>query len=225
MNAPRVLIPLAAGCEEMEAVILIDVLRRAGWTVVAAGLTAGPLKASRGVVITADTELDNVRDESFDLVLLPGGGPGTEALGSDPRVLNLCRDQVKAGRPVGAICAAARVLDLAGLLENKIYTCYPGVEARIRSGRRVDQPVVQDGLIHTSQGPGTAFAFALHLVTTLDSPEKGRAAGQGNDSCLIGGHDPPAVSPPEATSLFPPEGLTYRPGRVSRRALFDWRTL
>lgn len=169
---PRVLVPLAAGVEEMEAVILVDVLRRAGWTVRSAGLTPGPVTASRRVVLVPDVTLDTVSAAEVDLLLLPGGGPGTEALMNDERVLALARDLVAAGKPVAAICAAPRVLDRAGLLAGKRYTCFPGVESRIGSGLHVGGAVVTDGLVHTSQGPGTAFAFALHLVSTFDSSEK-----------------------------------------------------
>ena len=178
MNHPRVLIPLADGVEEMEAVILIDVLRRAGWTVVTAGLRAGPVAASRGVVLVPDAVWCGIVPAEFDLLALPGGGPGTEALMADERVLAAVRAFLASGRPVAAICAAARVLDRAGVLAGKSYTCYPGVEAKIGSGNRLPDPVVRDGLVHTSQGPGTAIAFALHLVAALDSPEKAEALGR-----------------------------------------------
>jgi protein deglycase len=179
---PRVLVPLATGVEEMEAVILIDVLRRAGWAVRSAGLMAGHVTASRRVVLVPDVALETVSAAELDLLVLPGGGPGTEVLMHDERVLALARGLAAAGKPVAAICAAPRVLDRAGLLAGKRYTCFPGVESRIGSGLHVGGAVVADGLIHTSQGPGTAFAFALHLVEVLDSPEK--AARLRQEMCL-----------------------------------------
>ena len=188
MHLPRVLIPLADGVEEMEAVILIDVLRRAGWSVVTAGIRAGPVTASRGVVLVPDALWCGIDPAGFDLLALPGGGPGTEALMADGRVVAAVRAFLESGRPVAAICAAARVLDRAGVLGGKSYTCYPGVEARIGSGTRLDFPVVRDGLVHTSQGPGTAIVFALHLVAALESPGKAEALGR---ELVLGG----AVTP------------------------------
>lgn len=153
----------------MEAVIVIDVLRRGGVEVTAAGLEPGPLVASRGVRLLPDLPLDEVEDpKGGDALVLPGGLPGTIALREDSRVRDLAREYaVSPGKLLAAICAAPMVLDAHGLLEGKTFTCHPSVADKIQSGTRVSDPVVEDGNLVTSQGPGTAIAFALKLVERL----------------------------------------------------------
>lgn len=165
------LVPLADGCEEMEAVILLDVFRRAGWTVQAAGLSPGPVRASRGVVLMPDLLLDEVDADGIDLLVLPGGAGGTRALAADPRIATLARALLARGGLVAAICAAPQVLYQAGLLENRRYTAYPGVlDAVAGPGFDPAARVVDDDDIVTSQGPGTAMEFALHLVGRFEPP-------------------------------------------------------
>ena len=164
---PRVLVPLAQGCEELEAVTVIDILRRAGVEVVTAGLTPGPVRASRGVVILPDTILDAVLGESFDMVVLPGGKEGAERLGDDTRVGGLLQRMAAEGRYVAAICAAPKVLAEAGLLEGRRATAFPGILDRMPGLTHSAEPVVRDGTIVTSRGPGTALDFALELVRLL----------------------------------------------------------
>ncbi|MCK9530929.1 MAG: DJ-1/PfpI family protein, partial [Gammaproteobacteria bacterium] len=115
----RVLVPLAPGCEELEAVTVIDLLRRAGIEVLSAGLEDGPVTASRGVVLVPDTTLDAALRQDFDMVVLPGGGPGSDRLNDDPRVVSLLKRMADAGRYTAAICAAPKVLATAGLLEGR----------------------------------------------------------------------------------------------------------
>lgn len=167
---PKVLVPLADGCEEMEAVILIDTLRRAHIEVVVAGLKPGPVKASRGVMLMPDTLLDRVPLADLDAIALPGGGGGTENLMNDERVLQAVRDLYARGKLVAAICAAPQVLQKAGVLDGKRMTCFPGVADRITRAQRVEERVVEDGRVITSQGPGTSFHFALSLVRALAGP-------------------------------------------------------
>ena len=171
---PRVLVPLAEGCEELEAVTVIDLLRRAGVEVAVAGLTEGPVRASRGVVLVPDTTLDALGDEPFDMIVLPGGGPGTKRLEQDERVLGRLRAHHASGRPVAAICAAPGVLAAAGLLQGRRATAYPGIlEAlRLPDTTLVGEPVVEDRGVITSRGPGTALDFALHLIQVLCGPER-----------------------------------------------------
>jgi 4-methyl-5(b-hydroxyethyl)-thiazole monophosphate biosynthesis len=165
----RALILLAPGCEELEAVTVIDVLRRAGVEVVAAGLKTGILQASRDVKLMPDLPLDECHDaKKFDMLILPGGLPGTEALREDLRVRDLVLHYMTAAdKKLAAICAAALVLDRHGLLEGRTFTCYPKFQEDIEAGSWQDQPVVVDGDLITSQGPGTAMAFALTLVEIL----------------------------------------------------------
>ncbi len=174
----RVLIPLADGVEEMEAVIAIDTLRRAGWEVTAAGLRPGPVKASRGVQLIPDAEWSGTDPSSFDVLVLPGGGEGAAALCQDARVIGAVKEFMAAGRLVGAICAAPLVLDAAGVLDGRKFTCYPGIESRIRSGARAEGRVVVDGNLVTSRAAGTSFEFALALIETRD-PAKAQSVADG----------------------------------------------
>ena len=165
----RVLVPLAEGSEELEAVTVIDLLRRAGIEVVSAGLETGAITASRGVVLIPDATLEEIFDQDFDMVVLPGGGPGAEHLGADGRLIALLQRMAAKGRITAAICAAPKVLAKAGILEGKQATSYPGALASIGGGGATlcDDPVVVDGTVITSRGPGTAMDFALQLIETL----------------------------------------------------------
>jgi len=165
----RALVPLAQGCEELEAVTIIDLFRRAGIETVVAGLSTGPVKASRGVVLAPDTTLDAVMDQEFDLIVLPGGLPGADHLDRDPRIRQLLIATLEKGGQAAAICAAPKVLANAGILDGKRATSYPGVLDKMNLPR-VDvelAPVVRDGKVVTSRGPGTAMDFALELIEGL----------------------------------------------------------
>lgn len=180
MAKARVLVPLAEGFEEIEAVTVIDLLRRAGIEVVTAGLGAGPVTGSHAITIQPDTDLDSVLDEPFDMIVLPGGMPGTTHLLGDARLLALLRLQADAGRQLAAICAAPSVLAKAGLLAGKRATSYPGfLTADNAPGTQVlADAVVRDGKVVTSRGPGTAMDFALALVERLlGTPVKNEVEG------------------------------------------------
>lgn len=172
-----VLIPLAQGCEELEAVTIIDLLRRAEINVVTAGLDENNIKASRGVVLVPDVELSNVSAQSFDMIILPGGLPGADFLNDDCRIHRLLCEMNEQRKWVAAICAAPKVLASAGLLENKKVTSYPGsLEDYDVSGMVItNASVVVDGHIVTSRGPGTAMDFALTLIELLCGEEKRKA--------------------------------------------------
>jgi 4-methyl-5(b-hydroxyethyl)-thiazole monophosphate biosynthesis len=165
----NVLVPLAQGCEEIEAVTIIDLLRRAGINVVTAGLDDQPVRASRGTRLLADTTLDDALQQDFDMVVLPGGQPGTDNLNKDPRISELLKKMANSGKFTAAICAAPSVLANAGLLNGKQATGYPGVLEKMQLSVVMvkDQAVVRDGLVLTSRGPGTAMDFALELIETL----------------------------------------------------------
>lgn len=170
----HVLVPLAPGCEELEAVTVIDLLRRAGIEVTSAGLEPGAVRASRGVVLLPDTSLDEALKREFDMVVLPGGGPGAEHLDKDPRIAALLERMADAGRYVAAICAAPKVLAHAGLLEGRRATSYPGFldKMNLPGVTYSEEAVVRDGKVITSRGPGTAIDFALTLVELLAGREK-----------------------------------------------------
>jgi len=167
-----VLIPLAHGCEELEAVTMIDLLRRAGITVTVAGLEAGPVTASRGVVLLPDTTLDAVLNQDFDMVVLPGGLGGAQRLEADQRIAVLLRQMTEQGRFVAAICAAPRVLAKAGLLRDREATAYPGILDDQPEIRLSSAAVVRDGTFITSRGPGTAMDFVLNLIEILRGREQ-----------------------------------------------------
>ncbi|HCA27503.1 MAG TPA: DJ-1 family protein [Betaproteobacteria bacterium] len=171
---PKVLVPIAQGCEEMEAVTVIDLLRRAGIEVVSAGLDMLPVKASQGVTLVPDTTLELALKDDFDMIVLPGGIPGTTHLKEDARIQHLVRQMDTAGKYVAAICAAPAVLAKAGVLQGKRATSYPGVldQMNLPDTAYLTTPVVKDGRIITSRGPGTAMDFALELVETLVGKEK-----------------------------------------------------
>ena len=173
----RVLVPLAEGCEELEAVTVIDLLRRAGVEVVTAGLGDGPVRASRGVVLLPDRTLDQVLGEEFDMIVLPGGLPGADHLDADPRIHTLLQRMAEQDRYTAAICAAPKVLLNAGLLDGHKATAYPGVidGQMTADAQLLSDAVVTDGRVVTSRGPGTAMDFALTLIEQLLGPGQRRA--------------------------------------------------
>lgn len=164
-----VLVPLADGCEELEAVTIIDILRRAGIDVVTAGLDDQLVRASHGVRIMPDTNLDEALTRDYDMVVLPGGLPGADNLNEDPRVKELLKKMANSERFTAAICAAPKVLANAGLLRGKKATAYPGSLDSVNHQAQLvsADAVVRDGKVITSRGPGTAMDFALALVEAL----------------------------------------------------------
>ena len=168
----KVLIPLAPGFEEIEAITVIDILRRAGVTVVVAGLQPGPIEAARRTRHLPDCTLDEVRAEDFDLVVLPGGQPGATHLCQDPRLRAILQTLHAQHRRLAAICAAPTVLAAAGLLTDRTVTCHPSVRSVVGAAARAlsDERVVVDGPVVTSQAAGTAMEFAFRLVELLCGP-------------------------------------------------------
>ena len=169
-----VLMPLAEGFEELEAVALIDVMRRGGIDVRIAYLEDelhdALVLGAHGIVLQADISLKNVISDDFDMMVLPGGWSGTYALAENARVIELLQE-FKAKKMVGAMCAAPYVLKKAGILGTN-YTCYPGAKEKIgHPGYRDDLKVVTDGNVMTSQGPGTAACFGLAIVDRLVGKE------------------------------------------------------
>ncbi|VAW79483.1 DJ-1/YajL/PfpI superfamily, includes chaperone protein YajL (former ThiJ), parkinsonism-associated protein DJ-1, peptidases PfpI, Hsp31 [hydrothermal vent metagenome] len=167
-----VLVPLAQGCEELEAVTIIDLMRRAGIDVVTAGLDDQPVKAARGTVLVPDTTLDKALERDYDMVVLPGGLPGADYLDDDPRIHALLKDMAASGRYTAAICAAPKVLAHSGLLDGRQATGYPGVLDDVGGIDYRTEAVVEDGTIITSRGPGTAMDFALTLIERLTGKAK-----------------------------------------------------
>ncbi len=162
-----VLVLFANGSEELEAITIVNILRRAGVNVTLAGLDAGPLRGSRQTVLLPDCTLDEVATQHFDMLVLPGGQPGTNNLKADARVLKLAQQMYRDGHYVCAICAAPSVLATAGLLDGKQATCFPGALDAFPLVDQQAQAVIEDGKLITSRGPGTAMDFALTLVEKL----------------------------------------------------------
>lgn len=168
---PTVLVPLAEGFEEIEAVTPIDLLRRAGVDVTIASLSEVREATGRsGLTLRADTTLSAVGATLFDAVFLPGG-PGVKHLRADPRVRDLVVRHAAAGRWLTAICAAPTVLHDAGLLAGRRYTAHFSVAAELPEILSAEK-VVRDGLLLTSRGAGTALDFGLSLVALLFSDAK-----------------------------------------------------
>ncbi len=170
----RVLVPLATGFEEIEAVSIIDVLRRADIDVVVVALDDTMLvQGANGIKIQADKSIKNISADELDMIVLPGGWDGTHALADDENVQNLLREMDAKGKNIGAICAAPFALNKAGVLKEN-YTCYPSVEEEIRKeGYQGEKAmVVEDANIMTSRGPATALCFALAIVKKLQGDEK-----------------------------------------------------
>jgi protein deglycase len=168
----KVLVPLADGAEEMEAVIIIDTFRRAGWEVAVAGLKEGFVTASRGVKILPDINWDNADVNNFDIVAMPGGMVGVDKLRNHNGVIEAVREFYEKGKIVAAICAAPLVLQSAGILKGKKFTSHPAVINQLTEGERLEETVVIDGNIITSQGPGTTFQFALAVIAMVEGEEK-----------------------------------------------------
>lgn len=164
----KVLVLLAEGFEELEAITVVDILRRAKIEVITTGLKDRKVKSTRRVIVTSETTLDKVNAQDFDMVVLPGGQPGADNLIADERVKELLQTMEKEGKYIAAICAAPYVLSHAGILKNKKATSYPTLQSKLDAAQIIDnQGVVIDDKIITSQGPGTAIDFALELVAIL----------------------------------------------------------
>ena len=163
-----VLVPIADGTEELEAVTVIDVLRRAGAKVVVASVDNLQITGAQGTVLVADCLISACSDKAFDLIVLPGGMPGSERLRDSVRLIRILKTHCEANKPYGAICAApVIVLQPHGLLYKRKATRHPGFTDHLNDASAVEQRVVIDGNCVTSRGAGTALAFALELVELL----------------------------------------------------------
>jgi 4-methyl-5(b-hydroxyethyl)-thiazole monophosphate biosynthesis len=177
----KVLVPLAPGFEEIEAITVIDILRRAGVEVTVAGTRAGAIEASRKTQHLPDCLLDDAlaRVDEFDMIVLPGGQPGTNNLRTDPRVKAVIERLHARNKITAAICAAPTVLSAYGVLEGRRATSHPDARAQLAAGAVVDERVVVDGPVVTSQSAGTAMEFAFKLVELLCGEEKAAEVNQG----------------------------------------------
>ncbi len=173
----NVLVFIADGSEEVEALSPIDYLRRAGLavSVVSVGTASRTVTMSHNVSVNADISLESYLSASSsslpDAVVVPGGMPGAANIAASKSAIALLEECFKAGRLVCAICASpALVLSKTSALEGRLWTCYPGMEGNasaFASGYRNDQPFVHDGNVITGRGPGAAEEFSMEIVKTL----------------------------------------------------------
>jgi 4-methyl-5(b-hydroxyethyl)-thiazole monophosphate biosynthesis len=167
----KIVVPLGRGFEEIEAISIIDVCRRANIDVIIAGVEELMVEGAQGIVVQTNCMIDDVDSNSLDMIVLPGGWGGTDILNSNITVQNMLKKMEKDDKFISAICAAPFALNTAGVL-SKNYTCYPSVEEQIRTeGYTSEQKVVKDGKILTSRGPGTAICFALEIVKILEGDD------------------------------------------------------
>jgi protein deglycase len=177
--AKKVLVPIADGTEEIEAVCIIDTLRRAGAEVTVASVDKLQVTASRGTKLVADVRIGDCTSQTYDCIALPGGMPGSEHLRDSAELIEMLRRQKQAGRLYAAICAApAVVLHHHKLLEKVRATCFPAMRSKLDPAYASDERVVMDGNCVTSQGAGTAIEFALKLVETLCGAAKAKEVGE-----------------------------------------------
>jgi 4-methyl-5(b-hydroxyethyl)-thiazole monophosphate biosynthesis len=161
----KVLLPLATGFEEIEALGTCDVLRRLGVEVVTASLAGREVAGAHGVKVVADAELEKLDASVFDAVVLPGGMPGAVNLLA---VKDLVRDFAREGKVTAAICAAPLVLSAAGVLRGRTFTMYPGMGKYLNPGEEPTERLVEtDGTVVTGKGPGATVFFAAAVACAL----------------------------------------------------------
>lgn len=174
----RVLVPLAPGFEEIEALTIVDILRRAGAEVTVAGTVPGMIEGRSKIRVLPDTVMENAGVD-FDMIALPGGALGAENLKKDARVRAVVETLIQKGKSVTAICAAPTVLSAIGVTRGRTITSHPSVRGQFSEEALSDERVVVDGNLITSQGPGTAMEFAFRLVETLFGKAKAEEVNKG----------------------------------------------
>jgi 4-methyl-5(b-hydroxyethyl)-thiazole monophosphate biosynthesis len=177
----KVLVALAEGFETVEALAVVDVMRRGGVEVVTASVGENQrVKSSHNVEVTADKMIRDCMDSQWDLIVMPGGVKGSENLAKSPEVEKLLKNQNAKGRLFGGICAApAVVLEKQGLLEGKKATCHPGFMDKIAPERQQDEGVVVAGNCVTGRGAGWSIPFGLEMLEKLEGKEKREAVEKG----------------------------------------------
>lgn len=176
----KAVIFLAEGFEEVEAMTPVDLLRRAGVQVEMLSVDGlDTVTGSHGIEITVNNSLNNADISDADLLILPGGMPGTKNLDASREVAEALISADKQGKLIAAICAAPSVLGHLGLLEGKSATCYPGFESELNGAEYLEESVVVDGNIITSRGVGTAIDFGLKLTALLVDDNTSKDLGKG----------------------------------------------
>ena len=163
----NILVPISNGFEEIEAITIIDVCRRANINVTIAAVENIQTIGAHNIKIEANCKIEEIKNDDFDMIVLPGGLPNAFTLAEDKDVQRLLKEFEEKNKKIGAICAAPYALHKAGVL-NQNYTCYPSFEKKIKDdGYQDDKSVVTDNNVITSRGPATAIDFALEIVKTL----------------------------------------------------------
>lgn len=176
----KVCVFLADGFEEIEGLTVVDILRRAGVTVTTASIMGRDwIDGAHGIRVLADTVIEEVDLDSQDMLVLPGGMPGTIHLGEHRGVCDSVRKFAKEDKWVCAICAAPTVLGKLGLLDNREATCYPSMQEELICGQYSTKSVAIDGKIITSRGMGTAIDFSLKMVEVLTDSKKAEELAKG----------------------------------------------
>lgn len=180
----KVCVILADGFEEVEAITPADYLRRAGIEVVVAGIGGREIVGGHGMEFTADAALDDIDDEDFDCVVVPGGGGGSKAIAADQTAVKLIQRLAGKGRLVAAICAAPALVlgEACGMLGGRRFTCYPGMEKHVKGGLFEPSRVVVDGNIITARAAGCAGEFSIAIIHALAGAAK---ADEVADSVLL----------------------------------------
>ncbi len=163
----KVIVPLAQGFEEIEAIASIDVLRRANIEIITVSLGDLKVKGAHDIVVLADKSIDEIDVNELDGILLPGGMPGSTNLRDDERVINIVKSLNENGKLISAICAAPIVLEKAGVLKGRKATSYPGFDEEMPSCNYTGDRVVVDNNVITGKGPGAALEFAFKIVNYL----------------------------------------------------------
>ena len=158
---------LGNGFEEIEALTPVDVLRRCGVEVCTAGVGGLKIEGSHGIIVTADCMVDEIAQSQLEIIVLPGGLGGVNAISASAPALDAVRQAWEDGKYVAAICAGPTVLASLGITDGRHATSYPGARGKMRGAIYEESPVVTDGKLITSRGAGTAMAFALELARVL----------------------------------------------------------
>ncbi|MBE5997668.1 MAG: DJ-1/PfpI family protein [Lachnospiraceae bacterium] len=172
-------IMIANGCEEIEALTAVDLLRRAGIGIDMVSITAQKnVKGSHGICFETDLTIEEFDPDAYDGVILPGGMPGTKNLGESAKVTETVRSFREQGKLTAAICAAPTVFGACGILEGRKAACYPGLEDKLTGADVKYDDVVKDGSVITSRGMGTAIPFALALIAYFLGEDEAEAMAQ-----------------------------------------------
>jgi 4-methyl-5(b-hydroxyethyl)-thiazole monophosphate biosynthesis len=174
-----VVVLFADGFEEIEAVTIVDVLRRAEIEVLMTGIAGDSVTGANGITVAMDREICDISIDAVDALVLPGGIPGSNNLADSAAVRELVQAATAAGKHVGAICAAPIVLGAADLAAGRQVTCYPGFEGQVTGATCTGARVQIDGKLITGKGPGAALEFALALVAEFGQPDTAAALREG----------------------------------------------